>query len=111
MATSRDPLTVTCPVCASEPGVACRARHFPSLIVEHQARREAAAGQRPIRVIGDVFTAARAGRVETFECAACGQPAVLVAGERAHVEQLDNGAVTVWRDCRPSDVAKAPTLF
>ncbi|AYD84021.1 hypothetical protein KDW72_gp58 [Mycobacterium phage Grizzly] len=55
MATSRDPLTVTCPVCASEPGVACRAKYLPSLIVEHQARREAAAGPRPIRVIGDVI--------------------------------------------------------
>ena len=62
-------------------------------------------------VIGHVFTTARGRRVETSECAACGQPAVLVAGEREHVEQLPNGAVTVWRDCRPADVAKAPTLF
>lgn len=61
--------------------------------------------------IGDVFTAARAGRVETFECPACGMPAVLVAGERDHFEQLPNGAKTSWRDCRPADVRRAPTLF
>ena len=66
---------------------------------------------REFPTIGDVFTAARAGHVETFECPACGRPAVMVAGVRDHFEQLPNGAKTGWRDCRPADVRRAPTLF
>ena len=62
-------------------------------------------------VVGNIFTAARAGIVETFGCSACGRPAVLVAGVRDHFEQLPNGAKTSWRDCKPADVAMAPTLF
>lgn len=66
---------------------------------------------REFATIGDVFTAARAGHVDTFECPSCGQPAVLVAGVRDHFEQLPNGAKTSWGACKPADVARDPVLF
>ncbi|ANU79765.1 hypothetical protein PBI_TERROR_55 [Mycobacterium phage Terror] len=94
--TARDPLAVACPICAADPGESCRSASFPSLIVEHQARRESAAPP-----VGHLFS--RTDTITRYPCPRCGDMMAETNRGPVHFEILLNGAKTVYRECRTGD--------